>query len=344
MMNRFVVAGAPCSGKSSYVRAHARPGELIYDYDTLHQALSGQAAHQHDPGVRSYVLAARDAILADLAAHQQQPAWVITSTRSSAELSALQERLAAEVILLLVTPEEAHQRCTAADRPEAWHTYIDNWFAETDIVVAEWPLPEIKSRGQHVQKKIFRAPLVIKADGQLGEFTAVFATLGVVDHDGDVTRPGAFQDGAPVRIAYWGHRWSDLPVGKGVIHADEERAWVDGEFFMDTEAGVETYKTVKNLGDLQEWSYGFDIEKSEPGKLGEVEVRFLDALTVHEVSPVMLGAGVGTQTVAIKSQGAGDDDLEDAETPDEGQAGTAGEPSGVLPSVMRTGIEILLLE
>lgn len=341
-MSRYVVAGAPCSGKSSYVRAHARPGELIYDYDTLHQALSGQVAHQHDPTIRDYVLAARDAILADLAAHQKQPAWVITSTRNSAELSALRERLAAEVILLPVTPDEAHRRCTADDRPETWHDYIDNWFAETDIAAAEWPLPEIKSREDLMLKKLFTAPMTLKTDGAPGEFTAVFATLGVVDHDGDVTRPGAFEEGAPVRISYWGHRWGDLPVGKGVIHADEERAWVDGQFFMDTVAGVETYKTVKNLGELQEWSYGFDIEKSEPGKLGEMEVRFLDELIVHEVSPVMLGAGVGTHTVAIKSADAGEDDSE--ETPDEGQPGVTGEPSGAPPQVVRSGIEVLLLE
>lgn len=192
-------------------------------------------------------------------------------------------------------------------------------------------------------KKMFRAPMVLKKDGEPGEFTAVFSTLNVVDHDGDVTRPGAFQDGQAVRIAYWGHRWNDLPVGKGVIHSDEERAWVDGRFFMDTEAGLETYKTVKNLGGLQEWSYGFDIEDSEPGKLEDEEVRFLNALIVHEVSPVLLGAGMGTHTVDIKAKNAGESDSEDEETPDEGQTGD-GEPSGVSPRVVLSRIEIELLE
>jgi len=155
-----------------------------------------------------------------------------------------------------------------------------------------------------MKTKTYRAPIEIKAEGQEGEFRAVFSTFNVIDLDGDVTLPGAFTEGQPVRIAYWGHRWQDLPVGRGEIHADEEKAWVDGRFFLDTEAGRETYLTVKNLGDLQEWSYGFDIDKWSHGEFEGQEVQFLEALNVHEVSPVLLGAGIGTYTESIKAQKA----------------------------------------
>src|SRR5512136_179778 len=76
-----------------------------------------------------------------------------------------------------------------------------------------------------MKTKTYRSPIEIKADGQPGEFRAVFATFNVIDKDGDVTLPGAFKDGAAVRISYWGHRWQDLPVGKGVIHQDDKKAW-----------------------------------------------------------------------------------------------------------------------
>ncbi len=148
--------------------------------------------------------------------------------------------------------------------------------------------------------KTFRSPLVAKADGEPGEFRAVFSTFNVKDHDGDVTLPGAFTDGQKVRISYWGHRWADLPVGRGEIHSDEKEAWVDGRFFLDTEAGKETYQTVKNLGELQEWSYGFDILERSEGEYDGDQVQFLRRLDVHEVSPVMLGAGIDTRTTAIK--------------------------------------------
>lgn len=150
--------------------------------------------------------------------------------------------------------------------------------------------------------KTFAVPVTLKADSdQTGAFRAVFATLNVIDRDGDVTVKGAFSEGQEVRIARWGHNWSDLPVGKGVIHSDAGEAWVDGQFFMDTDHGAETYKTVKNLGSLQEWSYGFDVTKWSMGEFNGQQVRFLEGLDVFEVSPVMLGAGVDTRTEVIKA-------------------------------------------
>lgn len=150
-----------------------------------------------------------------------------------------------------------------------------------------------------MEKKTIKAPFEFKESGS-GKFKAVFSTFNVIDLDGDVTLPGAFKDGEEVRISYWGHRWHDLPSGRGVIHADNEKAWVDGQFFLDTEAGLETYKTVKNLGGLQEYSYGYDVLDSATGRFEDKQVRFLKSLKVFEVSPVFLGAGIGTQTLEIK--------------------------------------------
>lgn len=212
-------------------------------------------------------------------------------------------------------------------------------------------------------RKTYRATIDFKAEEE-GTFRAVFSTFNVIDHDGDVTLPGAFKEGQKVRIAYWGHRWQDLPVGRGEIHSDEEKAWVDGRFFLDTDAGMETYKTVKNLAELQEWSYGFDIEKLSFGKFEDTDVVFLEKLEVFEVSPVMLGAGIGTETTAIKGaltpdpspkrrgekeEGAQDD-------PEEGPEGEAdlsttggdadgsdedGKPSGMTPEDVLIYLEIL---
>lgn len=139
-----------------------------------------------------------------------------------------------------------------------------------------------------------------------GTVTAVFATFNVKDLDGDVTLPGAFEDGAEVLISAYNHgTWgSCLPVGKGVIHSDKNKAWMEGQFFLDTMAGKETFATVKNTGDLQEWSYGYKVLTT-----GEVTdemyqngvYRVLEKVKVFEVSPVMVGAGIGTETVSIKS-------------------------------------------
>lgn len=144
-----------------------------------------------------------------------------------------------------------------------------------------------------------RGVIEVKADGDAGKVIAAFSKLNVIDLDGDVTLAGAFgaQD---VRIAQWGHNWGDLPVGRGKVYEQGNEALLDGSFFLDTDHGRNTFQTVKGLADLQEWSYGFDVEEYSIGEFEGQTVRFLRKLKVHEVSPVMLGAGIGTHTVDIK--------------------------------------------
>lgn len=159
--------------------------------------------------------------------------------------------------------------------------------------------------------KTFRAVEVKNADR--GEVSAVFSTFGVKDHDGDVTEPGFFEDGASVRISAYGHTsWAGaLPVGKGTIRVTKGEAVMDGRFFLNTTAGHDTFQVVKELAESQEWSYGFDIldggsrKDSHNGETVRVLGPRKDGSAggkVHEVSPVLLGAGVGTRTLATKGQ------------------------------------------
>jgi len=142
-------------------------------------------------------------------------------------------------------------------------------------------------------------------DADKGQVQAVFSTFDVIDSDGDVTRPGAFEDGAAVRISAYGHTsWQGaLPVGKGTIRQTKTEAILDGQFFLDTTAGRDTFTVVKELGPLGEWSYGYDPVEFSFGEFNGTDVRFLTRLKVHEVSPVLLGAGVNTRTLVAKARG-----------------------------------------
>lgn len=154
-------------------------------------------------------------------------------------------------------------------------------------------------------------------DADQGVIQAVFSTLNVKDHDGDVTLPGAFENGAAVRISQFNHAsWKDaLPIGVGTIHADDTKAVFEGRFFMNMPAARDTFEAIKGLGALGEYSYGFDVLEAEPGVHDGEPVQFLKKLKVHEVSPVLLGAGIGTHTVSVKSlKDLSDDELaEEAE-------------------------------
>jgi hypothetical protein len=144
-------------------------------------------------------------------------------------------------------------------------------------------------------------------DEAKGQVTAVFATFDTVDSDGDVTLPGAATDGAAVRISAYNHTsWGGaLPVGKGTIQQTASEIILDGQFFMDLPRAAETFQLVKAMGDLQEWSYGYNPTKYSYGEFGDPpkRVRFLEQLDIFEVSPVLLGAGVNTRTLAAKSGG-----------------------------------------
>jgi HK97 family phage prohead protease len=147
--------------------------------------------------------------------------------------------------------------------------------------------------------------LEFKADGE-GKVSAVFSVFNTLDSDGDVVVPEAiksgFKSGSVPMV--WAHKW-DMPIGKGEIKQDGDKATFEGSFFMDTESGKEAYNLVKAMGDLQQWSFGYRVNDSERGKFKssdkEVDARYLKDLSVYEVSPVLVGANQDTYTMAIKS-------------------------------------------
>lgn len=142
-------------------------------------------------------------------------------------------------------------------------------------------------------------------DADQGHVSAVFSTFGVVDKDGDVTQKGAIKDGTPVVISAYNHQsWGGaLPVGKGHVRVTGDEAHLDGQFFLNTTHGRDTFETVKQLAaeGLGEWSYGFDVVDSGRDEVEGKSVRVLKELRVHEVSPVMLGAGNNTRTTGVKN-------------------------------------------
>jgi HK97 family phage prohead protease len=151
------------------------------------------------------------------------------------------------------------------------------------------------------QTKAFTAPLTLKDDATPGAVQACFSTFNVIDKQGDVVLPGAFTPGVPVPLI-WAHEWETMPVGKGTIEVHADRAVFNGAFHLQTQYSRDAYETVKAMGDLQEYSYGFDVDDAEPGEWEGQPVRLIRKFgRIYEVSPVLVGAGERTGTLAIKS-------------------------------------------
>lgn len=146
-------------------------------------------------------------------------------------------------------------------------------------------------------------------DADKGEVTAIVATLGVVDRDGDVIMKGAIPaGGSKVKLSGYGHDvvLNDAPpVGIGTVREVGDKAVFDGRFFTTTERGREAFLTVKELGADGEWSFGFP----KAVKTGELTDewrakgarRIIAGLLPVEASPVFRGAGRGTMTIGVKA-------------------------------------------
>jgi hypothetical protein len=148
----------------------------------------------------------------------------------------------------------------------------------------------------------------IKQVGEAGEFEAVIATFGVIDHDGDIVEHGAFDGfaGASIMSA---HDQQSVPLGK--VRKVEERgeeAVALGKFNRDVTAGKDWHEALKfdmqEGAPVQEWSWGYRPKGADGFRLDTVDerpVRRLLKLDIEEFSPVLRGASLGTRTLAVKS-------------------------------------------
>ena len=148
-------------------------------------------------------------------------------------------------------------------------------------------------------------PAAIKAMDDAGHGTAVFATLDVIDKDGDIIVPGSIGN-QTVQILPT-HDWGSVPLGKGTTREEDGQALVDFQLNLDTVAGKEWHSSLRfdmaNGDPVQEWSFGFTVGAAEPVTRDGREAQALSELDIHEVSPVVLGAGVGTRTLSVKHGG-----------------------------------------
>ena len=156
---------------------------------------------------------------------------------------------------------------------------------------------------------ISSAKAVDEAQGIVEAYTN---TMGVIDADGDIVEPSAFNasiaDNLPIPVLS-GHDQGKL-VGKVIfaqprlIEGDEYRLFTRMQMNMETEAGRDAFSNV--AGDyVREWSIGFNIPKesdvTQEGSDVSTVIRRIANLDWVEVSSVIRGSSPSTVTVDRKS-------------------------------------------
>lgn len=132
----YVVTGAPAAGKSTWVNAHAKPGDLRFDTDALTNVLTGRTPgkHHHDTKSKTVTQAVRQAgIDAALPMASERDIYVIHSNLSP-ELEARYRARGAQFVIVDPGEDENLRRCSA-HRPGYKLRQVRDWYARR----ATWP-------------------------------------------------------------------------------------------------------------------------------------------------------------------------------------------------------------
>lgn len=168
-----------------------------------------------------------------------------------------------------------------------------------------------------MEREYKRVTAEIKELGEKGEGLIKFATLEVIDADQDVSRSGAF--GKQTMQMVPAHEWQQSPIGKAQIFEEGNDVLANIRLNLNNSHGKDWYESIKFDMEVfpppkQEYSYGYTPIKFSHGEFEGQQVRFLEQIEVHEISPVLKGAGVGTGTLLLKEKGQRQKDLHKKQT------------------------------
>lgn len=130
----YYVYGAPCSGKSTFVRESKGNSDLVVDIDLLWQAVTGGALYDKPDALKTPVFALRDSLLdvVKTRAGKWQRAWIIEGGARKGERERRIAAIGAEPIYIDTDKETCYQRLanddTRAKVQQQWRGYIDDWF------------------------------------------------------------------------------------------------------------------------------------------------------------------------------------------------------------------------
>ena len=130
----FIVYGAPCSGKTTYVRQNMEQGDLVVDLDSIYECIGFSERYTHAETLTPTAFAVRDFLYDQIRIRsgKWQTAWVIAGLPRKDERERLATRLGASLILVEATREECvHRLMVSGDsRDYKWEEFINQWFKD----------------------------------------------------------------------------------------------------------------------------------------------------------------------------------------------------------------------
>lgn len=136
----YIVWGAPCSGKTTFVKNSKGNSDLIVDADMIWACINGGEMYTKPNALKTNMFIVRDALYDSIKtrAGKWERAWVIAGLPTASERERLAEALGGELIHIDTDRDECIRRLSnAEDRTDIqkaeWAGYIDKWFAEYSV-------------------------------------------------------------------------------------------------------------------------------------------------------------------------------------------------------------------
>jgi AAA domain-containing protein len=129
----YVVTGPPAAGKSTWVRAHARPGDVVVDYDLIAGALTvagtDGTSYDHRGPVRACAFRARAAVIREALCHLDKiDVYIIHAMPSADALARYAEH---DAHMVTVDPgKDVVMARIAEQRPHAARAVATRWYAQ----------------------------------------------------------------------------------------------------------------------------------------------------------------------------------------------------------------------
>ena len=128
--NVYIVYGAPCAGKNSYVNQVSQRGDLIVDFNAIMQAISGCPYHLNV--LMKPALAVRDTLIEQIRLRNGywHDAYIIGGYPRKLQREQLAQKLGAELIFVETTREQAklNAQISRGAQGQEWCGFVDRWF------------------------------------------------------------------------------------------------------------------------------------------------------------------------------------------------------------------------
>lgn len=287
-----VLTGPPCGGKTTYIRKHAKAGDLIVDYDEIAMALGCAEKWNPEGLVLKGAMKAREAAIDAARKNPEDESWIIQS-RLSDDLRKEYESLDAEIIELDPGKEVCIERAKRDERPKNIYLAIEGWYAG--------------KKGGNMKTKEFNVQYKDEGSGSIEGYASTW--IRKADSWGDVVAKGAFAKSLKERwnggkgIPFiWAHKIDDLKCFIGTANADEDDKGLHFvASFDDTEEAQKVRQLYKD-GRLRKFSFAYDVKESGIVTLEDnSKAQELRELDIYEISAVTVPANDDAGVIDVKS-------------------------------------------